>query len=120
MSFGKWCANYNGITSKVCDAGIRYDDVRDKHGIVLSQFPCFKDSKSVIVCDKRRWYTNNEVREQDEAIDRKIKKFNELLQKDICPQCESSIDEKKQIGRCVYAYPCGHRLYHWKWLLEDV
>lgn len=40
-----------------------------------------------------------------------LEKANELLQKDICPQCERSINEKKQIGRCVYAYPCGHRLY---------
>lgn len=111
MSFGKWCANYNGITNKFCDAGIKYINVEDVSQTGLNRFPCFKDKKCAVVCDKRRWFTDDEVREQDEEIDRIVKRFNDLLQKDICPQCENSIDEKKQIGRCVYAYPCGHRLY---------
>lgn len=30
---------------------------------------------------------------------------------DTCPQCNQPIDEMKQVGRSVYGYPCGHRLY---------
>lgn len=39
---------------------------------------------------------------------------------DTCPQCNEPIKEMKQVGRSVYGYPCGHRLYqgtippHWR------
>ncbi len=29
----------------------------------------------------------------------------------ICPHCKAAIEEEKQVGRCVYALPCYHRLY---------
>jgi hypothetical protein len=29
----------------------------------------------------------------------------------ICPHCRTKIVEQKQVGRCVYALPCWHRLY---------
>jgi hypothetical protein len=30
---------------------------------------------------------------------------------DLCPNCNSHIDEMEQVGRCVYAKPCGCRLW---------
>jgi len=32
----------------------------------------------------------------------------------VCPQCKASIIQFRQVGRCVYASPCGHRLYQGK------
>lgn len=29
----------------------------------------------------------------------------------ICPTCNAKIEKEKQVGRCVYALPCYHRLY---------
>jgi hypothetical protein len=29
----------------------------------------------------------------------------------LCPHCGAKIEEEKQVGRCVYAGPCNHRLY---------
>jgi hypothetical protein len=31
-----------------------------------------------------------------------------------CPHCHTTIERKEQIGRCIYAQPCGHRLYQGK------
>ena len=30
---------------------------------------------------------------------------------DVCHVCNGHIKQKVQIGRCVYAEPCNHRLY---------
>lgn len=38
------------------------------------------------------------------------KQFLEELKQNICPRCHLDIVEYEQIGRCVYAKPCGHRL----------
>ena len=33
------------------------------------------------------------------------------IERDICPICKATIQRQEQIGRCVYARPCNHRLY---------
>lgn len=33
---------------------------------------------------------------------------------DYCFHCKRKIETVKQVGRCVYAYPCGDRLYQGK------
>jgi len=35
----------------------------------------------------------------------------EKLAKNVCPHCDGAIARQEQVGRCVYARPCGHRLY---------
>lgn len=30
---------------------------------------------------------------------------------DICPVCQQKVESMKQVGRDVYGYPCGHRMY---------
>ncbi len=29
----------------------------------------------------------------------------------VCPACHAPLEEKKQVGRCVYGIPCGCRMY---------
>jgi DNA-directed RNA polymerase subunit RPC12/RpoP len=48
--------------------------------------------------------------EQEEAI----AKFFENMLAHICNECGKPIDREKQVGRCVYAEPCGHRLFQGK------
>ncbi len=40
-----------------------------------------------------------------------IQRYFENLNADLCPFCQAKIEEEQQVGRCVYAKPCGHRLY---------
>lgn len=48
-----------------------------------------------------------------------IAKYFEALKAGICPICGKQIEEKKQVGRCVYALPCYHRLYQSQVKLKD-
>lgn len=38
----------------------------------------------------------------------------EMAEGKTCPHCHQPIEKKEQRGRCVYALPCGHRLYQGK------
>lgn len=50
--------------------------------------------------------------ERDELeIDKIIGQWSADLKAGICPTCKTKIEEKKQVGRCVYSCSCGHRLY---------
>jgi hypothetical protein len=37
--------------------------------------------------------------------------FFEKLRTGICPHCDLTVEKEEQVGHCVYARPCGHRLY---------
>jgi hypothetical protein len=36
------------------------------------------------------------------------------LADNVCPHCDTAIARQEQVGHCVYARPCGHRLYQGK------
>lgn len=55
-----------------------------------------------------------EKREIGEAF----KQYLRSIQNNVCPHCGSPITNKRQVRRCVYADPCGHRLYQGQ-LLDD-
>lgn len=46
--------------------------------------------------------------EQEAAIAAFIQ---ELTDGKTCPHCHAPIKQRYQLGRCVYAKPCGHRQY---------
>jgi hypothetical protein len=47
----------------------------------------------------------------EEEMSELVRRFSQALEGDTCPHCQSEISERKQIGRSVYAAPCGCRLY---------
>jgi hypothetical protein len=49
--------------------------------------------------------------ERKAELDASVAKYLADLANDICPVCETPVAKKHQVGRCVYAEPCGHRLY---------
>lgn len=59
-------------------------------------------------------YTEEEIAQHERETAEVIKAFFENLANDICPHCKTPITNKRQVGRCVYADPCGHRLYQGK------
>lgn len=40
-----------------------------------------------------------------------VKGFFQAMADNKCPHCGADVVNKRQVGRCVYADPCGHRLY---------
>lgn len=40
-----------------------------------------------------------------------VQRFLDDLINGICPYCQNKIEQRENIGRSVFARPCGHRLY---------
>lgn len=50
------CAHFSGVQHDTCEAGIRYDDVRQDRRI-----PCLKWDANGATCDKAKWPTREEA-----------------------------------------------------------
>ena len=115
------CRHFNGTQHATCKAGVRYADVRDPEGRigVREPYPCLRfetrqtkpGADCAVKCEKREFRTREEV-EQREAtmrahVDAFVQKFNDGK---VCPHCDTPIETRKKVGRCMYVLPCGHRL----------
>ena len=49
--------------------------------------------------------------DDEEWIKEAIEKIKASVEGDLCHVCNGRIEKKVQVGRCVYAEPCRHRLY---------
>lgn len=49
--------------------------------------------------------------DDEEWIKEAIEKIKASVEGDVCHVCNGHIEKKIQVGRCVYAEPCKHRLY---------
>lgn len=126
-----YCRHHNGYVNEVCDAGVRYLDVvtdpDNQFGINL-RMPCSEPTEKELKhatplaiecynnkgnCPKREFPTAEEVRIADEESDRRFAAKMQRLKDGFCLVCDQPMT-KKQVGRCVYAEPCGHRLYQGK------
>lgn len=47
----------------------------------------------------------------EEEISKAIAAYFHDLTSGICPTCKAKVEREEQVGRCVYASPCGHRLF---------
>lgn len=109
-----WCRHYRGV-GKICEAGVNPQsvrvDVRKTPGSRSILYPCFETDGVAHGCPQCSYYTQEERQAQREASDAAWRKFVDDLDNNICPFCGASIERRKQVGRCAYAVPCGHRLY---------
>jgi len=105
------CRYFNGIGSEFCEAGVRISDVISFSHRRPSMHPCFKENNISFFCTKCSFYTEEEVQQEVRKINALFDRTVQDIQNDICPTCRLKIALKRQVGRCVYADPCGHRLY---------
>lgn len=113
-SWDNWCVHYNGTVNETCDAGVKYEDkVVPNIGQPGRRLPCFQDNE-LSNCHFQQWHTQEEIKAHEREITEWINSFATKLANNICPHCGAKIETKKQVGRCVYAYPCGNRLYQGK------
>jgi hypothetical protein len=111
------CVYFNGIGNETCEAGVRYEDVMRDEAERRSRYPCLRgrtrkgQRNPPDTCPKRRWPTEDEVQEHVEASEAMLDDFLSKLKADTCPHCDADVERHRQAGRCVYAEPCGHRLY---------
>lgn len=104
------CRHYNGLYfNKRCEAGIAYDQVR---GAQLDFLPCFKENNRADRCAFVSFLTPEEVAQKEQEMNEEVAAFlTEMAQGKTCVICHAPIENKYQVGRCVYAEPCAHRQY---------
>lgn len=103
------CRHFNGIQNDTCKAGIPYATVRDT---TTRHLPCFKDDGCSQNCPSISFLSEQEVAEEAAREKAIVADFLEEMMAGVtCPHCHTAIEEKEQVDRCVYAKPCGHRLY---------
>lgn len=113
-----WCIHYRGLQYDTCEASVDYDSVAAPSPVPLdnprfgidNRLPCFKRS-GVNTCPSQRFRTEEEAKAKDAEIEASIRSWVNKLANDICPHCDTPIQREVQVGRCVYAEPCNHRLY---------
>jgi len=102
------CRFFTGIQHDVCKAGIRYDSFQPT-GIPYQRIPCVYPS-SPNTCGSISRYTKEEsktmVADDNVRIDRMLAEMRAGL----CQTCKKAVEGVRQVGRCVYATNCGHRL----------
>lgn len=105
-----WCRHYSGMMNKACDVGVEYDSIKDT-SVIPYRWHCIH-ADTAITCPLREEYTAEEITEQK----REAAEFLTGLvafwddEGDECPQCGEKVESAEQIGRCVYARPCGCRV----------
>jgi hypothetical protein len=110
-SYEDWCRHYSGLMDDVCKAGVNYSTVHDGSLPGLDGYPCFKHNGCSERCASASFLTPEEVAEKMKESGEALKRYLDNMAHDICPFCGKSIEDRKQIGRCVYALPCYCRLY---------
>ena len=108
-----WCRHYDGIFGpggehEHCKAGVRYDDVRTHNGRNAT-YVCF-DAASAVACPHLSRFTPEEEEVQEKRVMEYVDAFESNIANGVCPECSSPMVRRK-VGQCVYASPCGHRLY---------
>lgn len=112
------CKHFNGLRNEACDLDIEYKTVTDYPESRANEAPFFQktvacfgfdDAECSITCSKREFYTPEEIEAKAAASLERLRQYSEDYKNDICPNHKIPM-VKKQIGRCIYADPCGCRL----------
>ncbi len=109
-----WCRHFNDFKNKTCKAGVSFTDVCYKDESTKDNliYPCFKNNNHPIQCDKQEWCSQKEVDDFDD-LDETVKACFKLLfariEAGFCFVCNQPIEYMVQVGRSMYAHPCGHR-----------
>lgn len=104
------CVSFNGLMHKVCDAGIAYESVKDvqERGY---RVPCLLDRGCETTCASAVFLTEEQAKQRADEILTNARARMQRMADGICPHCDAKIEKKSQVGPCVYADPCGCRLY---------
>lgn len=106
------CVHFKGIQN-VCGAGIDPKTVRDASQKGPYRWPCLVLAgyePATTSCASFRAMTREEIDAETALFTAAIEKMEADLKAGVCPHCQKKIEERKRVGRCEYAEPCGHRL----------
>jgi len=105
---GGWCIHFNGIGNDACKLNIPYDTVTDNH---KRKLPCIKQNECSEFCTSAQFPTEQDVAKRVAEINKHVAQYlTTMAEGKVCPQCQRPIESRRQVGRCIYVYPCGHRV----------
>jgi hypothetical protein len=115
-----WCRHYRASANNdTCNAGVDYKTVRvyeKDNPLVRKGFgvdmPCWNEALKN--CPLQEWPSAEEQAEEMRQAGEAFLKWITNLESNICNECGAPVESEQQVGRCVYARPCGHRLYQGK------
>jgi len=120
------CRYFTGTANKVCEKGIPYESVAQLSGnehvapMYKFAYPCLPhglplsgEVQASLCCAQASYPTKEEEEEDRARVMDIIKADFEKIANNICPN-HNIVITKVQIKRCVYAEPCGCRLYQGK------
>ena len=102
------CRHFNGIMNDVCLAGIRYDSF-PQTGVPYQRLPCIT-TRSVNNCVSVSRYTKAESKAMAAEDTKQVNQMLAEMAAGLCVVCKKAVEGVKQVGRCVYATNCGHRI----------
>jgi len=105
------CKHFNGLIHDTCAAGLAYHTVRDATARPFL-YPCYEVPEGMDQpdCAARDLPTAEELVAERARVAALVEAHCKALAEGKCPTCGAAM-EQRQVGRCVYAWPCGHRLY---------
>jgi hypothetical protein len=108
------CKHFNGTVNKRCRAGVAYDALFDAPNYSFA-LPCLPrhddDQRPIASCALRALSTREEAEAHEQAVEDALRRFTQRLVDGQCPHCGQAVEQERQVGSCVYAEPCGHRMY---------
>jgi hypothetical protein len=118
------CIHHNGYFHRICNAGVAYESVGEHIDLGNLGTPfvaaCMKNYEwngqtleCRHTCDKAEFKSRQQAEEDLDRLDKAVEDHLNKLAQSICPTHNIAVT-KKQVGRCVYAEPCGCRLYQGK------
>lgn len=108
------CVHFTGTQNKVCASGVAYADVRDnrtkEEGWKMeTAWPCLPNGAPNVQCAKRQYATEEQATAAARERDRVFVEFANRSRRGIC-ECGTTSTSVRQVGRCIYFEPCGHRV----------
>jgi hypothetical protein len=108
------CRHFNGLMNDACEAGVAYKQFLYENYL---NFPCLArmdGSTFSGACATFAWQTEEEIEAEERRFTEAVVKWIKATSDGLCPECGAKVERKRQVGRCVYGDPCGHRLYQGK------
>lgn len=106
------CRHFIGIQHRTCRAGVDMKSMRDVSQPGPACWPCLPGidgKRSSFTCVHLSLPTAEEAEADMRAIEEATDAFLKKMALGVC-QCGVEGTDWKQVGSCIYAEPCGHRI----------
>ncbi len=108
------CKYFTGYQEIVCKAGVTYRSLVGGPDLGwLRRLPCLlmEGQHDQAICERFELPIAEELAESERQAEEATRRFVAALEEGRCPHCEQVVERERQVGPCVYAEPCGHRMY---------